>query len=238
MKNIFIFTHIPKTAGTSFINSILYNNFDKINLYKYQGFKNLLLKDKKKIDVFMGHFPYGGHHFFPGSPKYFTFLREPIQRAISHYYWVKQTKSNNYEHPEWKFYDSTPLVDLFSKTKKSSFYFFPLKDNLQTRYLAGLRHGFWLTNKDQMLDVAKKNLEKYQLLGIQEYYQDSINLFETYFGWSFAPTQREKSTSSKPVSFDKSVVQVLEENHSLDQEIYKMGVEIFNDKLSRKPCLN
>lgn len=80
-----IFTHIPKTAGTTFhtIAESSYNN-------------NLCKKDIRKMSYKMGdkisftpsyvggHLPYGLHRLFPDSNfKYVTFLRNPVDRYIS-----------------------------------------------------------------------------------------------------------------------------------------------------------
>lgn len=112
---IYIFSHIPKCAGSTFSFHIRKNfseeerlefSLDKIDLesksekrymYKYtdyirgvENYFNKLGEEKKdRIRIIYGHItPYGIHKFFEKDPLYFTFLREPAKRAVSLYnYW-------------------------------------------------------------------------------------------------------------------------------------------------------
>ncbi|MAG24881.1 hypothetical protein CMI47_04805 [Candidatus Pacearchaeota archaeon] len=74
-----IFLHIQKTAGSS-VNKILEKQKKYKYWYKYRS-------DNSTPDMISGHIPYGIHKEF-GVKKfsYFTFLREPIDRWISMFY--------------------------------------------------------------------------------------------------------------------------------------------------------
>src|SRR5690554_3264346 len=91
---MFLFTHIEKCAGTSFneILSLTYPLYFHVTKNKYGGNEtrnDLTLEQYKKISRF---FPsgIGGHsirpylEFLPLS-KRITFLRNPIERYLSHY---------------------------------------------------------------------------------------------------------------------------------------------------------
>jgi hypothetical protein len=103
------FVHIPKTAGTT-LRAILNMNEPGPrtralgNVFKGGGglSKELIerLRDgKRPLDlrearILIGHFPLGIREYLPRYvPKdrelrYFTFLREPVDRTLSHYYQV------------------------------------------------------------------------------------------------------------------------------------------------------
>lgn len=71
MKRI-LFTHIPKTAGTSFKESIIKQNYN--DLYMYRGRKSLLDIYLKKPAFITGHFAFGLHKALPWKYEYLTFL--------------------------------------------------------------------------------------------------------------------------------------------------------------------
>lgn len=110
-ENLFIFSHVHKSGGTSINHHIrtnfsresrlhiqfntedcFYNNVSK----RYQVIKDVFeieeylkgLDQRKasKIKVVFGHDVYDGiHECFQLAPKYFTFLRNPVVRLVSYY---------------------------------------------------------------------------------------------------------------------------------------------------------
>jgi len=107
MRNIFLFFHIPKTAGTTLIRHIeksvhpeqrisLYWRDLKLKddppIYTHEQIKKKVIcylkkvKKLKNIYVIYGHrLPYGIHDLFEKEPFYFTFFRNPISRIYSIY---------------------------------------------------------------------------------------------------------------------------------------------------------
>jgi len=94
----FIFVHIPKTGGKSF-RYILMNQFEKCNGFKLSNPERIewisqqTPEDLLRFDLIHGHFPY---YFLPPMPKrfkFFTILRDPIERIISQYnYWMNSKR--------------------------------------------------------------------------------------------------------------------------------------------------
>jgi len=230
MHRRIFFTHIPKTAGTSVKKTLIYPNYSEDEIYSYKGLKQIIFCKKKKIKVVMGHLPFGLHRLFSDSCVYTTFLRDPIERAISHYYWVKETKYPTYEHPDWKLHTENSLEDFFEKRKfdKFSLDYFRLIDNLQTRYIAGIENRFRSKKSEYMLEIAKLNLAKYyKVFGVQEEFDKSVNLLREYFGWSFkASLSRQKNTKNKPY-ISKKTMKILKNNHQLDLYLYDYALRLF-----------
>ncbi len=50
--------------------------------------KNMPEEKRNKIRCLKGHMPFGLHKYLLNSSVYLTVLREPIERVISHYYFV------------------------------------------------------------------------------------------------------------------------------------------------------
>lgn len=84
---VIFFTHIPKTAGTSIHKSVFVPNVSDAQRRSPRGVRELLM-NRSSFQYMGGHMPYGYHRFVPQakSPLYFVVLRNPIERAISHYY--------------------------------------------------------------------------------------------------------------------------------------------------------
>jgi len=89
-----IFLHIEKTAGTSIRESLIaacpcdkvalvYPHHQCITLAQFMAFS----KEKRdSFDYIFGHFFFGIHLLTTRVPAYVTFLRDPIQRIMSHYW--------------------------------------------------------------------------------------------------------------------------------------------------------
>lgn len=100
-RNLYIFIHIPKCAGTTLRENILLNYSSKevLCIYKkyHQDFSdskkvenfisNLSEKRRKQIKVIIGHIVHYGIHklFLDRVPQYVTFLRNPFDRIFSFY---------------------------------------------------------------------------------------------------------------------------------------------------------
>ena len=230
MQHRIFFTHIPKTAGSSVKHTLIYPNYKEEEIYCYQGLKRIILCNKKKVKIVIGHFPFGLHRLFFDSFAYTTFLRDPLERVISHYYWVKETKYPTYEHPDWKLHSENSLEEFFDKRKfdKFSLDYFRLIDNLQTRYIAGIENRWRSKDSEYMLETAKLNLVKYyKIFGIQEEFEKSINLLKTNLGLSFqSRVTRQKLTNKKP-DISKKTMENIKKNNQLDLYLYDYALKIF-----------
>lgn len=221
-----IFIHIPKTAGTAFFRAVR-KDIAKYKFVGPKGIKRFILSAYNGPIFVKGHFPYGYHVYKPfRSFDYITFLRHPIERAVSHYHFVLESKDEDYTHPHWARHHNTPLKDMFNGPYLEDLN--ALQPNVQTRMIAGLKYRK-VTDDKKLLEAAKFNLEhRIKAFGIQDDFDRSMQLFAETFNWQPQPNRDEvwKQTKSK-TQLDDATTLALENGHQLDLELYAFAKKLF-----------
>ena len=133
--------------------------------------------ERKAFQLISGHTPYGFHEYIPGSSTYFTFLRDPVERVVSFYHFVK----NSEQH-----YLNSAAVNEFSGIKPFvNSGITKMVDNGQTRLISGvwLEPGFGDITA-QIFDQAKKNLShNFSIVGLTERFDATLLLLREIFNW-------------------------------------------------------
>lgn len=224
------FTHIPKTAGTAFKRGILESNFPK-RVFSPKGFRQFALNSYPDGSCISNHFPYGVHILKPlRKATYFTFLRDPVERSISHYYFVLQLNYEKWQHPDYVRHSAFSLENIWQDDPGQRYG--ALKSNLQTRFIAGLGAGFYFkTSPSKMLKTAKMHLrDQYHFVGIQERFAESCHLFQTLFNAVPANLEeRPMKTENKP-AIPHSTIKAIENANELDLELYQYGLKLFETR--------
>jgi hypothetical protein len=206
----------------------------KSNQHNPSGYRSALAAHGP-FDLIEGHFPYGVHYLYGLSkPRYFTMLRDPVDRAVSHYYFIKACDGPSYVHPRLDDVKENSLVELYRK---------PNYQNMQTRFVAGLGWeyaGRFLSLNGWgrwALKRAKKNLTRqYEAFGLKERFEESAQLFATRLGvepeW---PEMHHKETPNRPAAADlgEHTRRSLRGLNALDVELYDFAAECFDQQRLR-----
>lgn len=221
MNRKIVFTHIPKTAGTSFKEDVIKKNYPQV--FNLRGRISLLKVILEKPSFVTGHVPFGPiNRYLRNEYEHLTFFREPTERAISHYYFILESKSIDYEHPKYRACKKYTLDEIYGTGE--------LPDNLQTRYLAGCRKKH-IKCTGRMLTKAKQNLKKfYPVFGIQEHYDASVEIICKYYELRLPEKEKKsfyKKTYKKP-EIDQSTRDKLASQHQYDRELYEFALERFH----------
>lgn len=222
-------THVPKTAGTSMREAVFEHRVSTSDVHSFSGIRTAL-RSNADFDLLTGHYPYGTHALYDvAEPRYFVMLREPVDRAISQYYFTKMGDKPWYSHPDLADVKEHDLVSFYRK---------PAHQNLQTRYVAGLVWE-WIGRlislnglfKEPVLRRARRHLqEKYESYGLKERFEESAHIFAKQLGTTPKfPEKRRKKTRDRPgkTDLDDGVLRELRKLNSLDLALYEFAKDHF-----------
>lgn len=227
-----IYLHIPKTAGST-LSLILLHQYRAGEIYpfirpeEYDAVLALPPSEKARYKLFQGHFPFGLHAHLDAPSAYMTTLREPLQVALSSYFYFELAHRHAAQNTpiDW----SMPtLDDLRYGTMRILF------DNVQTRFLSGQWHIKIGSCSREMLEQAKEHLRAHFVVGLVERFDESVILMAKRFGWRMPYYVPANVTHKRPRRAPPSpdVAAWLREHNALDMELYEFGKTLFAEQVA------
>jgi hypothetical protein len=229
-----IFTHMYKSGGTT-LQSIVKRQYRGASLYHFTGrkdnadaFRALPHEERHRLNLLIGHMYFGMHEWIRPGAAYMTMLRDPIERVISFYYFVRRRPT----HYLWQhgFTEATTLRDFLEQRRCIEL------DNFQTRNLCPEPEGHLGFGKvtPAMSREALDNLDRYAVVGVTEYFDDSLCILSHRFGWqdvSYAPLN---VTHERPGLHDieSSTIDLIREFNACDVAVYERACTIFERQLA------
>jgi hypothetical protein len=216
-----ILIHIPKAAGTS-LRAILASQHPEGRSFlvgenapwRREDFKGLPEGRRRRFTLLAGHIPFWFHDYFPDA-VYVTMLRRPVDRVVSHYYYVLKTP----EHYLYHLAREIGLAEYVGSGISGEL------DNGQVRQLADCEGvPFGQCDRD-MLERAKANLARhFAVVGVAERFDESVVLMRRALGWESVPSYAKLNVNkSKPSvrSIPQGVIRLIEAHNQLDAELYE-----------------
>jgi len=224
-----VFLHIPKTGGST-VSNIIKRNFEEDECYicgsrgesQYQSNLNFISLDenqKRKYKFIAGHVELILLQSLPQEHFSFTFLRNPVDRMISMYYYILANEKHH-------------LHEIVSKNRLSIKEFMAAKlwhelDNGMVRRLSGVRDLIPYGQCDsQLLESAKFNLlNNISFFGFLERFDESIFMLSKIVGLKDILYTKKNVTKKKPKrkDIDKDSIDAIVEYNKLDIELYNFA---------------
>lgn len=230
-----VFTHIPKTAGGT-LTQIFRDNFAADEIIDISHLKvrelsdsraQLLLKQEiervsARIRVVHGHvnFCYDVQRYLNRDCVNITLIRDPVERVISLYYFVRQLKNGNRVAKE--IVEKHLTLDDFALYETSQ----PM-DNIQVRYLANSKgpdsnlqpcHRY-------LLEQAKDNLlNRFHMFGTTENFGSFALRLCHSFKLNYNQTHR-LNPSGKPAieEISPATLEKIRQRNSFDVELWEFA---------------
>ncbi len=221
--NTVVFLHMPKAGGQSLVN-LLKKNFKKRTEVYDRPFRTLQLDEMildmekyfKNKEIILGHFGYGIEHYISSEVRYITYMREPIKRVHSLYYFILAT-------PWHYLYKEVIKMSLCEFMESKITY---ETDNCMIRYVLG--------EKGKILSFAEcsciteehyiKALEilekKFSFVGILEDFDDSLLLLRNVIGISDMKYLRMNDNSLSKQKLTKDEHDIIERCNAFDIKLY------------------
>ncbi|HEX5176666.1 MAG TPA: hypothetical protein VFV83_06540, partial [Chthoniobacteraceae bacterium] len=173
--------------------------------------------------IFKGHMLFGLHAILPQPATYITVLREPVDRVLSSFYFMRNYKL----HPlYWKFrFEHWSLEDFVRRSPR---------DNVQCKILAGVEYARPCTA--EIYERAKENLLRcFSVVGLSERFEESLALMKLRFGWKLPRYASFNVSRTRPRKADvpRSTLDLIEEKNSFDISLYQYAATMFETALTR-----
>jgi hypothetical protein len=216
--NLTVFLHIPKTGGTT-LNSIFRKQYNIDEIYDHGSLEGniinvnqLNVEQKRKIKAISGHNVYGIHELYFSKPfSYFTMLRDPVDRVISLYYFLRNYKG-------------------YERLKGMSLEEYVIKENEahngQTVLLSGLP-------VNPNIEKAKENLKTFSVVGITEMFNESLFLLKKEYEWDNIDYLKQNITRKRPSKekVSPTLINLIKKYNALDLELYEFAKQLLYQKL-------
>jgi hypothetical protein len=243
MKRQLLFLHVNKTAGST-LTGVLSNRFVARDCLALYFGREPEVHDLQRFRYITGHLTFSILDLFEGPPFVFTFLRDPIERALSAYSFYRTFFPPDYRPPR-AIYDRSPrryelLTEFMRLARECTIEELIDRAPEAAREFLGNRQARTLSRshplgRDESLDEALEGLERCDFVGLSEHVHESVQLLTRRLGWR--PLGAIPRANVTPVRLGRDGVlpegmDALRDLTAVDRELYDRGRELYDRQLA------
>lgn len=237
-----VFIHIPKTAGST-LHDVLSRQYREQDTFTINGleikesvdeFSNYPQSKKDSFSLIKGHYSLLLGRQVTNEKRYFTFLRNPLDRLQSSYYYIRSSSHNrfNEEIKKIKTLDDFALWSLDNE-----------RDNMQARSLLNnvkrlsqeyqdvKNHGLISNSAEckKILDTEVKNVL------LTERFDESLLLLKHELAWQKKPYYLNKNVTRNKPTYTRDVSSIVSKVIGVDLDLYSHAEAMFENRCKRYP---
>jgi hypothetical protein len=233
-----VFLHIQKSAGTSLCEilpnrlggpSISHGDYAKYQPHELTPFRFIA-----------GHFGYEYLRAIPGRNFTFTFLREPVDRVVSLYYFMQNRDARQYE-----IYSLAQQISFTEFVRSNHPLVSAHVDNHQVWLLArSWPDGRWRGTAEELLAQAIANLDSLSFFGFQETFESDVMELARRLDVQIEPQQLPRSNRSQRPDVSElstDVAESIRRRTELDRRLYESARSLarrkFATRIAAADCL-
>ncbi|MEZ4888877.1 MAG: sulfotransferase family 2 domain-containing protein [Chitinophagales bacterium] len=214
--------HIPKTAGTSFRNTLkdIYGEEAIIQLDIHHKNNNIKINAQRadSVELRKKHLVVHGH-FSPLSLKstltitpdipYITWLRDPVDRVISNYYYLEKRL-------EEELMEEAKGLNILSKMQRTLLEFAHADKNRNriSKFLEGM------------------SLDQFLFVGITEHYSEDLKDLSELLGWKNFQEFHHNITGNSRKNVSQEDREIIRQLNLKDEELYAKALSMRLDRKS------
>lgn len=213
------FMHITKTAGGSLKSALRSSDANVAFHYPQEPEFQPRFAYPDGTDIVFGHYRFGVHEIAGKEPRYACFLRDPVERMISHYNHLK----NNDRGPVGNHLRSFPtMADYLTKARHWEF------DNFLCRLIAGTadKPGHGNVGYNTYVKARENLTQHFEFVGIFERMDESLSRLRQIvpsLGTNL-PTVNKGRYEDEPSKEDYRIIDALTR---YDQMLYRDALTLF-----------
>lgn len=223
MRSPLFFIHVTKTAGGTLKQAMQKLKGHRVHFVYSQADRAAI--DPEKHDIIYGHYLWGIHSKFDVPPRYAMFVRNPIERVISHYYHLRNVEQKRLGDIARQYNDINDFIANAEPHWEM--------DNMLVRLVAA-RTGANPPSFDIMTKQAIKRLANFEFIGSQDHFSYSVRRLEAYLGESLSIDKHINIGTYDRGDATDETLQRLTESHKFDSRFYSRALErVFDPDLPR-----